>query len=788
MSRNHLKFGWIAIFYTTLVAQSFSQAQVSVTVDANLNRHPISPLIYGLSWATEANMLDLNATINRAGGNNQSRYNWLLNADNKDDDWYFESIADSTAVPGYRIDNFIAGNNAASAASMLTVPEIGWIANLGANRASLDSYSVAKYGSQTGSDPYWSDAGNGISSAAGNPYIVNTPGDADVTSTVATQQAWFSHLIGKWGKASAGGLKYYLMDNEPSIWYATHRDVHPVGPTMTEILNDIVSYGTAVKAADPSAMVGAPEEWGWEGYLYSGFDQQYASAHGYNGVYPDRAAHGNMDYVPYLLQQMQAHDRSTGVQTLDVLTLHDYPQDGTGSNDVSAATELLRNQSTRSLWDPNYVDKSWINAPVYLIPRMKSWVSTYYPGLKTGITEYNWGAEGSINGATTQADIDGIFGVQGLDIATRWTVPDPSTPTYKAMKMYRNYDGLKSTFGDVSVSATGPDPDNVAVYAATRTVDNRLTIMLINKQLATAPTVTLNLNNFGGNGTSQVWQLTSANAITRQCDVLVPNNVLTIQVPAQSITLLVLPPKGTVVPIPAQPNGLTGHSLNMAATITWPGVPGAMGYTIGRSLSGAGPYVGVTRTTGTSFTNTGLANGTPYYFDVNAYSAAGASIFSAPVEVVPKAPTSDPAQYNFETGIQGWTSSGGLVSSIAQSSNHAFLGSYSLAVNIAATGSDSQYVYVLNPSTPAGSTITFHLWVPVGCGLSAVQPYALQGTGGGWAWSGNYEPVSSLTAGAWNTITVALPSTAVTPLYSLGVQFMSSSAWSGTCYIDSVSW
>ena len=58
-----------------------------------------------------------------------------------------------------------------------------------------------------------------------------------------------------------------------------------------------------------------------------------------------------------------------------------------------------------------------------LIPRMKNWVATYYPGTKIGITEYNWGAEGHINGATAQADILGIFGREGLDLATRWTTP-----------------------------------------------------------------------------------------------------------------------------------------------------------------------------------------------------------------------------------------------------------------------------------------------------------------------------------------------------------------------------
>ena len=53
---------------------------------------------------------------------------------------------------------------------------------------------------------------------------------------------------------------------------------------------------------------------------------------------------------------------------------------------------------------------------VRLIPRVKEWVDQYYPGTKIGITEYNWGAEAHINGATSQADVLGIFGREGLDI------------------------------------------------------------------------------------------------------------------------------------------------------------------------------------------------------------------------------------------------------------------------------------------------------------------------------------------------------------------------------------
>ena len=47
------------------------------------------------------------------------------------------------------------------------------------------------------------------------------------------------------------------------------------------------------------------------------------------------------------------------------------PQGNEFSDDVSNTMQLRRNRSTRSLWDPNYVDETWINDKVQLVPRIK---------------------------------------------------------------------------------------------------------------------------------------------------------------------------------------------------------------------------------------------------------------------------------------------------------------------------------------------------------------------------------------------------------------------------------
>jgi len=629
-----------------VAALTFAQNPATyVAVDANADRHPISPDIYGLAFAATSDLVALNCPLNRSGGDSETSYNWLLNSDNRGNDWYFESIADSDSTPGYRGDNFIATTRAADvgAQAMLTIPMIGYIGNLGPSRSTVWSFSIAKYGPQTGWDPYNPDAGNGVGTAPGNPYITgNNPADASTPNSPSIQQGWVQHLIGTWGLAAAGGLKYYLMDNEPSIWYSTHRDVAPVGADYNQIYNDYLSYAGTVRALDPTATIVGPEEWGWLALFYSGFDQQ-------NGTGPgsDYATHNDTYYYPWLMQQLAAYRQTTGTQLLDVLSVHYYPQDGSYSDNDSLSAQLIRNQSTRSLWDPNYVDQSWIatvgidNGIVDLIPNLKSWVKQYYPGLKTAVTEYNWGDEANLNGATTQADVLGIFGRQALDMGSRWTVPLNPSPTYLSMQIYRNYDSDNSTFGNTSVSAGVADPDYLSSFAAVRSTDNALTVTVVNKQQGSTP-VSVSLANFATTGTAQAWQIASATqtAITPLGNVAIANNSITTTLPSQSVTLFVIP-AGNVVSPPTAPTGLAATVGNGIVHLTWQAGGGATSYTVSRGAASGGPYTKVGTVTSpapTAFKDTGLTNGTTYFYVVSGSNSAGTSPNSTPLAATPIVP------------------------------------------------------------------------------------------------------------------------------------------------------
>jgi hypothetical protein len=575
-----------------------TNAPVTIRVDALADRHAISPLIYGVAFADSNQLSDLNVPLNRSGGNTTTRHNWQINASGHAGDWYFQSIADTTnTTPGIFNDEFIRDSKNGGTEPMLTIPILGWVAKLGPNRSMLWSYSISKYGPQTDHDYWWPDSGNGIGT---NPvtqtsWLItsNNPTDANINVDTNFQAGWVQHLTNIWSTATNGGLRYYLMDNEWSIWHGTHRDVHPIGATMDEVLGKFCDYSTMIKGIDPGAIVAGPEEWGWSGYFLSGYDQQYGSVHGWNFM-PDQSAHGGQDFAPWFLNQVQQRSAAAGKRLMDVFTLHFYPQGGEAlGSDVSPAMQLRRNRSTRALWDTNYVDETWINDKVMLIPRMKNWVATNYPGTLTGITEYNWGADNHMNGATAQADVLGIFGREGLDLATRWVVPSTGSPAYNAFKIFRNYDGAKSTFGQLNVRAVATNSDVVAAFAAIRTNNNSLTIVLINKDPVNASLVRIALTNYPAVASAKVWRLAS-NVLARVTDAPVVGNVISNNFPAQSVSLLVLTPSAPALQLE---NPDTGGQSNLRLD----GVPGVQ-YLIQSSSNLANWIPFVTNTLATNWT------------------------------------------------------------------------------------------------------------------------------------------------------------------------------------------
>ena len=203
--------------------------------------------------------------------------------------------------------------------------------------------------------------------------------------------------------------------------------------------------------------------------------------------------------------------------------------------------QLRRNRSTRSLWDPNYIDQRWINnAGEAHSAYAELGEHLLLPGTQIGITEYNWGAEGHINGATTQADILGIFGREGLDLATRWTTPDLHAHFQSdedVSQLRRSEIGFR---GHQRIRHGSEPRQRVGIRGATlerRRVDGpggEQVSHRLNARLPEPQPIRC------GTGSAR-WQLTASNAIQHLADVPVSNGAISAQLPQQSITLFVIP-------------------------------------------------------------------------------------------------------------------------------------------------------------------------------------------------------------------------------------------------------
>ncbi|MGB7233448.1 MAG: glycoside hydrolase family 44 protein, partial [Candidatus Acidiferrum sp.] len=92
---------------------------------------------------------------------------------------------------------------------------------------------------------------------------------------------------------------------------------------------------------------------------------------------------------------------------------------------------------------------------------------------------------------------------------------------------------------------------------------------------------------------------------------------------------------------PATPTGLQATGGNAEVSLTWTASPNAAGYHVKRATTTGGPYTQVAAPTTTNDTDTGLTNGTTYYYVVSAFNSAGESANSSQVSASPANPTAD---------------------------------------------------------------------------------------------------------------------------------------------------
>ncbi len=118
---------------------------------------------------------------------------------------------------------------------------------------------------------------------------------------------------------------------------------------------------------------------------------------------------------------------------------------------------------------------------------------------------------------------------------------------------------------------------------------------------------------------------------------------------------------------PAVPTGLSAVAGNAQVGLSWDSVSGATSYNVERSTT-SGQEVTITNVSETSYVDTGVTNGTTYYYEVAAVNAGGESGNSSEVSVTPSA-TAPPLAPTGLSAVAGnaavalsWNSSTGATS------------------------------------------------------------------------------------------------------------------------------
>jgi hypothetical protein len=163
----------------------------------------------------------------------------------------------------------------------------------------------------------------------------------------------------------------------------------------------------------------------------------------------------------------------------------------------------------------------------------------------------------------------------------------------------------------------------------------------------------------------------------------------------------------TVVSIPPAPGGLNASAGNGQVVLNWNSVANASGYYVKRSLvSGSSYTVVFTNLTDTTFTNTGLASGTTYYYVVSSFIQAGAGANSTEVSAKP-------------------TNAPPVISWVVPANNSTFIQPKTITLTASATDADGT---VTNVAFFNGTTLLGNVTASVGSQFSLIWSNAAVGS------------------------------------------------------------
>jgi mannan endo-1,4-beta-mannosidase len=450
-------------------------------------------------------------TFRRLGGNRMTGYNWENNASNAGLDWNHQSddylcgvlglTGAQCSTTGGVITAWHDQSVAMGAASELTLEMAGYVA------ADMNGPVAVN---ETAPSARWKAAPFAKGSA-----FTTSPSLTDGSVYMDEQVNFMVSRYG--GAAAANGVKVYGLDNEPDLWSSTHPRIHPTPVGAAELVARSAALAKAVKDVDPNALVFGYESYGFNGYYSLQDAPDWGSVKGSYSW-----------YIDYYLARMRQQGDAAGKRLLDGLSVHWYPEAQGGGQRIvfggagGVEVQKARVQAPRSLWDPTYQETSWIAQyfPSYLplIPRLQASIDSYYPGTRLAFTEFAYGGESDVSGGLAVADALGIFGKYGVYAAAYWPVESDQSYVRAAYRLFRNYDGAGSRYGDTAVQATSDNNADASVYAAIAgTDDTELHIIVLNKNFDRPADFGFNLGGGGTYMNGEVWAFdASGPAITQR--------------------------------------------------------------------------------------------------------------------------------------------------------------------------------------------------------------------------------------------------------------------------------
>lgn len=518
------------------LAEESDSYSMKVSVNLSGEKKEISPYIYGVNeYGTGSNLKNITVKNTRQGGNRYTGYNWETNWSNAGEDWMHSSdtnIGDASDGAGYaarKLSETCEKYNIPY--KMATLQMAGYVA-------------ADKNGTVTEAEAAPSARWNKVEFRK-NGELSLTP---DLTDNTVYMDEYVNYLVKTLGDASTStGIQAYSLDNEPVLWNDTHPRIHSEEVTNKELVSKSIELAKVVKEIDPKAEVFGPAFWGMLPCIQIG-----ESGNGFTDSDWQAVKNNYSWYLDYYLQQMADAEKESGKRLLDVIDVHYYAQD--------CSTDEARLQAARSLYDPDYVENSWLQPYMGqyfpFIPNIQESIDKYYPGTKIGISEYNLAniadeknTGKSVVSAIAETEALGCFADNGVYFATYWGTLPECPYVESAINLYTNYDGEGASFGDTLVTAKTEDISKATAYASVNgNDDSNVTMVLSNKDMSKSENAVISLEGTSTNYKSAVvYAVTQDSSDIRIIDVQndLSGNNLTVELPPLSVAQIVLSDKPT---------------------------------------------------------------------------------------------------------------------------------------------------------------------------------------------------------------------------------------------------